>query len=217
MRLRSSGRYDCFARELRDYCETDFSCPIVLDTRKNANREASTVRSRGPASRFVERPKSGRSAYWTHDLHKEVSECGFGISLDHQTSSQKDVGNSRHFRDLAIVLLAYRFACAIREPGCWRGIRFSPAGLSKKNITPMTDRRIAAGERTCAQFRRGLCVHSQAISAGLISGAPCKRCRRPPASSCNDGKVLIIPADDESTEVSFDKIMRKPALSGDNT
>jgi hypothetical protein len=38
----------------------------------------------------------------------------------------------------------------------------------------------------------------------------------------HDGKVLIIPADDESTEVaddssnSFDK-MRKPALSEDNT
>ena len=39
----------------------------------------------------------------------------------------------------------------------------------------------------------------------------------------HDGKVLIIPADDESTEVaddstnSFDKIMRKSALSEDNT
>jgi hypothetical protein len=39
----------------------------------------------------------------------------------------------------------------------------------------------------------------------------------------HDGKVLIIPADDESTEVAddstngFDKIMRKPALSEDNT
>ena len=39
----------------------------------------------------------------------------------------------------------------------------------------------------------------------------------------HDGKVLIIPADDESKEVaddstnSFDKIMRKPALSEDNT
>jgi hypothetical protein len=83
---RSSGRCDYFARELRDYCEYRLACPIVLDTRKNANREASTARSRGRASRFVERPKSGRSAYWTHDLQK-ARVWGFKISLDCQTSS----------------------------------------------------------------------------------------------------------------------------------
>jgi hypothetical protein len=31
----------------------------------------------------------GRCGHSTHDLHKEVSECGFGISLDRQTSSKK--------------------------------------------------------------------------------------------------------------------------------
>jgi hypothetical protein len=35
VRLRLSARYDCFARELRDYCEYRLACPIVLDTRKN--------------------------------------------------------------------------------------------------------------------------------------------------------------------------------------
>jgi hypothetical protein len=36
-----SARYDCFARELRDYCEYRLACPIVLDTRKNGRRSGS--------------------------------------------------------------------------------------------------------------------------------------------------------------------------------
>src|SRR5215469_18216388 len=34
VRLRSSGRCDCFVRELRDYSEYRLACPIVLDTRR---------------------------------------------------------------------------------------------------------------------------------------------------------------------------------------
>jgi hypothetical protein len=94
VRLRSSGPYDCFARELRDYCEYRLACPIVLDTRKNANREASTARSRGPASRFVERQQSGRSAYWTHDLQK-AHVWGFKISLVVKHLVRTNVGNSQ--------------------------------------------------------------------------------------------------------------------------
>ena len=32
----------------------------------------------------------------------------------------------------------------------WAEIRFGPAGCPEKNITSVMDRRIAAGERTCA-------------------------------------------------------------------
>ena len=90
----------------------------------------------------------------------------------------------------------------------------------------MADRPIAAGERACAQFRRDYVFTAeqfpphrrQARRAGDRGGRS-KDC----PLELHDGKVLIIPADDESTEVaddstnSFDKIMRKPVLSEDNT
>src|SRR5262249_7890182 len=102
------GRYDCFARERQDYCEYRLACPIVLDTRKNANREASIAPPRGPASRFVERPKSGRSAYWSDDLQK-AHVWGFKISLDRQTPSYKRCRKfPTFFKGLAIIPLAYR-------------------------------------------------------------------------------------------------------------
>jgi len=81
----------------------------------------------------------------------------------------------------------------------------------------MADRRIAADERACARF--GGIMSSQpsnfrrtdikrAVQAMQAAGRKIARVE------LHDGKVLIVPADDESTEVandstnSFDKIMR---------
>ena len=59
--LRLSAPYDCFARELRDYCEYRLACPIVLDTRKKPGGIHNTVaRARIPIRGA---PKPGRSAY----------------------------------------------------------------------------------------------------------------------------------------------------------
>jgi hypothetical protein len=102
--------------------------------------------------------------------------------------------------------------------------------LSKKNITPMADRRIAADERACARFggimssqpsnfrRTDIKRAVQAMQAARLKVGHVEPRR---------GTVRILPVNgeddggDDDSNNSFDKIMRKPAkvqaLSEDNT
>jgi hypothetical protein len=80
------------------------------------------------------------------------------------------------------------------------GIWFGPAGLSKKSITLMADRRIAAGERACAHERVIMSSQPSSFRRTDVKGAM----QAMQAAGLKIGrvelqgsKVLIIPAGDE--------------------
>jgi hypothetical protein len=98
----------------------------------------------------------GRCGYSTHDLHKkQVCECRFGDFkcpwiLKHLA---RNVGNFRYISMTYGKFACIFFACAaIHVNRVLARDSVSPAGLSKKNIPPMGNRCIAAGEGACARF-----------------------------------------------------------------